>query len=155
MSEEVAVVCFYLGEKRYGANVHQVFEAIRMVEITEVPDSPNFVAGIINLRGKVIPVIDLRKRFRIPSTSYTLSNIILAGEIEGKTVGLVVDSVSSVLRIPYSSIDVLDEEISDTLGTIEGIAKLPDGLLLILNLDKILNFEEKKELELVAGSVGE
>lgn len=155
MSEEVTVVCFYLGEKRYGANVDQVFEAIRMVEITEVPDSPNFVAGIINLRGKVIPVIDLRKRFRIPSTSYTLGNVILVGEIEGKTVGLVVDSVSSALRIPHSAIDVLDEEISDTLGTIEGIAKLPDGLLLILDFDKILDFEEKKELELVAGSVGE
>lgn len=154
ISEEVTVVCFSLGEKKYGADVQQVFEAIRMVEITEIPDAPSFVAGVINLRGKVIPIIDLRKRFRIPSVSSSPGNVILIAEIEGKTVGLIVDGVDAVLTVPRSSVE-LPEEIDHSLELTEKIVKLPEGLLPILDFEKILDFEEKKELELVAGSVGE
>jgi purine-binding chemotaxis protein CheW len=152
-TDEVALVCFSVGEIKYAADAGSVCEVIRMVEITPVPDAPSFIAGIINLRGRIIPVIDLRKRLRVPKVSNDLNAVILIAEIDEKKVGVVVDQVCSVLNVPGSSIDSPDSEIGHPLGDLSGVAKLPDGVLLILDFSKLLNFEEKEQLEFVASSV--
>jgi purine-binding chemotaxis protein CheW len=150
---EIALVCFSVGETKYAAVVASICEVIRMVEITPVPDAPSFIAGIINLRGEIIPVIDLRKRLGVPSVSYGTNTVILIAEIDGKKRGVVVDGVSSVLSVPLSAVDFADTENGQSLGDISGAARLPDGVLVILDLCKLLDFEEKEQLELVAGGV--
>ncbi len=147
---DLSLIVFELGDKKYGANVSQICEVIRMVEITEIPGSAQFIAGVINLRGKVIPVIDLRKYFRIPTITYTLDNAILVAEIEGKTAGIVVDRVCDVVNIPRISIEQPEGNTTIYSELIEGIVKLPELLLLIVDFNKVLSFEEKRELENIA-----
>lgn len=149
---EITLVCFCVGETKYAAVVADICEVIRMVEITPVPDAPSFITGIINLRGEVIPVIDLRKRLGVPAVSYSINTVILIAEIDRKKRGVVVDSVCSVVSVPLSAIDFAHTENVPSLGDISGAARLPEGVLVILDLSRLLDFEEKEQLELVASS---
>ncbi|MBV9270139.1 MAG: purine-binding chemotaxis protein CheW, partial [Candidatus Eremiobacteraeota bacterium] len=99
-SETVQVVSFHLGTEEYGVDISQVQEIIRMVEITYVPRAPHFMEGVINLRGQLIPIIDLRTRFSMPRAEHTKSTRIVVTEIGSKRIGIVVDSVSEVINIP-------------------------------------------------------
>src|SRR5579872_5455261 len=103
--EVVQVVSFRLGNEEYGVDISQVQEIIRMVEITHVPRAPRFMEGVINLRGQLIPIIDLRTRFGMPRTDHTKSKRIVVTEIGSKRVGIVVDSVSEVINIPIENVE--------------------------------------------------
>jgi len=139
------MVTFNLGVEEYGINILQVQEINRMVEITQVPQTEHYVEGIINLRGKVIPIIDLRKKFGMPEREYDNRTRIVVVDVTNETVGLVVDSVSEVLRVPMGSLEETPKLISGEAGGYSGtgyiksIVKLEDRLLIYLDLQKIIS----------------
>ena len=134
------LVVFELANEVYGINIGTVRVIIRMQTVTYVPVSPGFVEGVINLRGRVIPVVDLRKRFGLPVTDATNESRVLVVDISGDDIGVIVDAVTEVQRISEDSI-----EPTTTLVTtedsyyIEGIAKVDDQLLILLDLEKALD----------------
>jgi purine-binding chemotaxis protein CheW len=135
----IQLVSFTLDEVEYGLDILQVHEIIRMPELTRLPNVPSFIRGVINLRGSVIPVVDVRDRFGMPSAEATdLTRVIVVETLE-KLVGLLVDNVHQVVRLPLSHIDPpseLIEGISEEF--IKGIGRLKDRLIVILTLSNIL-----------------
>jgi purine-binding chemotaxis protein CheW len=120
-----------------------VQEIIRIQALTRVPNSPDFVEGVINLRGKVIPVIALRKRFGLEELAYDKQTRIVVSETKGAVLGFIVDSVSEVLRIPADTV-----EPPPRLGKVEreyvsGVGKLDDRLLILLDVDRMLSDSEE------------
>ena len=148
--EVVQVVSFRLGGEEYGVDIAQVQEIIRMVEITRVPRAPHFMEGVINLRGQLIPIIDLRTRFGMPRIDKTKSSRIVVTEIGTKRVGIVVDSVSEVLNIPIENVEDAPEMIAG-VGTeyIQGVGKLGERLIIMLDLTMVITSEEKQVLETI------
>ncbi len=143
------LVTFSIGEEEFGVDILQVQEIIRTMEITNVPRAPEFVEGVINLRGKVIPIVTMRSRFGLEPKEHDKYTRIIVIENEMIVVGFVVDSVSEVLRIPASSVQPpppvvagLDSEY------IDGIGKLDGRLLILLDLDSLLDNED---LEAITG----
>ncbi|MDY0161960.1 chemotaxis protein CheW [Desulfobotulus sp.] len=142
---------FSLGEEEYGIGILKVKEIIGMMPITPVPQTPRFVKGVINLRGKVIPVVDLRLKFSMPPVDYTERTCIIVVEIKGASgsllMGCVVDSVSEVLNIKAEEI-----EASPAFGTrvhtdyILGMAKMEGRVKILLDIDKVLTTEEMDTL---------
>ena len=144
------LVTFKVGEEEFSVEILKVQEIIRMFEITRVPRASEFVEGVINLRGKVIPVIDLRRRFGLPALERTERTRIIVVNSSGKVVGLIVDSVSEVLRLDNSTI----EPPPDVVGNVEaeyidGVGKLENRLIVLLNLDKVLTEKEINVLEAI------
>lgn len=146
---------FTLDEEEYGIGILKVKEIIGMMPITSVPRTPEFVKGVINLRGKVIPVIDLRLKFDMGEISYTERTCIIVVEIDSKEgtvlIGIVVDSVSEVLNIQESEIEETPA-FGTSLNTeyILGMAKIQGGVKILLNIDKVLSSEEISGLEKAA-----
>ena len=135
--EERQVVVFELGDEKYGTDINTVREIIRMPTVTQMPGTPEHVRGVINLRGRVIPVVDLRTRFRLPATELTADTRVLVVDIAGESIGVVVDAVTEVRRISSGSV----ESPGATATTeesfyIEGIAK--QDLLILLDLERAL-----------------
>ncbi len=146
-SEILQLVSFNVGTEEFGIDILKVQEINRMVDITRVPRAPQFVEGIINLRGKVIPIIDIRKRFNMELAEHDKNTRIVVVDIAGQIMGMVVDSVSEVLRIPASTIEPTPEVVSSIDSDyIRGVAKLEDRLLIYLDLSKILSGEERETL---------
>ncbi len=142
------LVTFKLGKEEYGVSIEQVREIIRIVEIINVPKSPAFVEGLINLRGTVVAVIDLRKRFSIEPEGEEEDARIIVVEVQGRTIGVMVDSVSEVLRLSKSSIDDVPPTVSGVDAKfLFGVGKIGDRLLMLLDLDKILSSNELKGLD--------
>jgi purine-binding chemotaxis protein CheW len=141
------MVTFNLAQEEYGVNILQVQEINRMVEITEVPQTEHYVEGIINLRGKVIPIIDLRKKFGMDQKEHDNKTRIVVVDVSNEVVGLVVDSVSEVLRVQADSLEdapklVSGESSYSGAEYIKSIAKLEDRLLIYLDLGKIISTSE-------------
>ncbi len=145
--KEGKYLTFTLAEEEYGIGILKIKEIIGMLPITSVPQTPDFVKGVINLRGKVIPVMDLRLRFGMMSIDYTERTCIIVVEIAGQTgtilVGIVVDAVSEVLNIKGDDI-----EKTPTFGTrlntdyILGMAKMEGGVKILLDIDQVLSSDE-------------
>ena len=146
--EVLQMVSFVLNEEEFGVDILKVQEIIRIVELTRVPNAPHFVEGVINLRGRIVPVIDLRKRFGLPQNEFDKNSRIVIGAVNNLVVGFLVDKVKEVLRVPKAVIEP-PPEITSTIHTdyIIGVAKLDDRLLIVLDLEKILAPSEKNELE--------
>jgi purine-binding chemotaxis protein CheW len=141
------LVTFKIGEEEFGVDLLTVQTIIRMTEPTRVPKSPDFVEGVINLRGSIIPVIDFRKKFNLPKKEVEKDTRIIVTEIDQKVIGFIVDSVSEVLRIPTSSIEPPPPIIAGIDSEyISGVGKLEDRLLILVNLNKLLSETEKKEV---------
>jgi purine-binding chemotaxis protein CheW len=146
---------FSLGKEEYGIGILKIKEIIGMMPITPVPQTPEYIKGVVNLRGKVIPVLDLRLRFGMEPTDYTERTCIIVVEITGETgkvmMGIVVDAVSEVLNIKND--DIAD---TPTFGTslrtdyILGMAKMGGGVKILLDIDRVLSNEEITVLEKVA-----
>jgi purine-binding chemotaxis protein CheW len=155
MITEQQMVLFELGNETYGLDIAAVHEIIRMQPITKVPKAPKYVEGVINLRGKVIPVIDLGKRFGLEKTERAKNNRIVVVNILNTTLGIIVDAVTEVLRIPTDSIEpVSDVVTSGHSEYLMGIAKLTDKMVILLALEKLLE-GENAFLSLAAKSNGE
>jgi purine-binding chemotaxis protein CheW len=143
----IQLVTFSIGEEEFGVNILQVQEIIRTMDITKVPRAPEFVEGVINLRGKVIPIVDMRSRFGLESKEHDKYTRIIVIEIEMIIVGFVVDSVSEVLRIPANSVQPPPPVVAGMESDyIDGVGKLEDRLLILLDLDSLLDNEEKEAL---------
>lgn len=141
--ELLQLVTFSIGEEEFGVNILKVQEIIRTMDITKVPRAPAFVEGVINLRGKVIPIIDLRKRFGLFSKPEDKDTRIVVIEINNIIVGFVVDAVSEVLRIPASTVEPPPPVVAGVESDyINGVGKLKDRLLIMLDLDRILTSED-------------
>lgn len=141
--ELLQLVSFKIGSEEFGVDILKVQEINRMVEITKVPQAPDYVEGVINLRGKVIPIIDLRKRFDLEIKEYDKNTRIVVVDITGNIMGMVVDSVSEVLRLPQSTIEPPPEIVTGINSDyIKGVAKLEDRLLIFLDLSKVIDFRE-------------
>jgi len=134
------LVSFKVGDEEFGVDILKVQEINRMIEITQVPDSPPDVEGVVNLRGKVIPVVDLRKRFGLTSREETIHTRIIVVELTNQTVGFIVDEVKEVLRIPSSVMEPPpDLAVGRNADYIIGIGKLDNRLLTLLDLEKVMS----------------
>lgn len=136
------LVSFSVAAEEYGLDILRVQEIIRTQQLTRVPNLPDYVEGVINLRGKVIPVIALRRRLGLESASADKNTRIVVVEVHGQTLGFIVDAVSEVLRIGADTV-----EPTPRIGTIEreyisGVGKLESRLLLMLDLERLMNEEE-------------
>ena len=137
------LVSFHVGGEEFGLNILRVQEIIRIQQLTRVPNSPDFVDGVINLRGKVIPVIALRKRIGLADRPHDKQTRIVVVEVNGNVLGFIVDSVSEVLRIPADTV-----EPPPRLGKIEreyvsGVGKLDNRLLILLDVDRLMSDSEQ------------
>lgn len=149
---DLKVIVFRLQDEEYGVDVSQVLSIERMEHITRVPKTAEFVKGVINLRGVVTPIIDLRSRFGLEATPYTDSTRIIIVSVEGVDVGLIVDSANDVLDIPVDAIEPPPEVVGGVEATyLHGVAKLEKRLLILLNLNKVLSAEEVKQLDTIEG----
>ena len=140
-------ISFSVGAEEYGLELLRVKEVIRVREITWLPKAPSFVKGIINLRGDVIPIIDLRDRFGLEALDQTAQTRVIVVEVEGRLMGMVVDSASQVVRIPADQIDPPPPVMGElSQEFITGVGKLEDKLVILLNVDAILSLDEKEAL---------
>ncbi|MCW2276693.1 chemotaxis protein CheW [Heliophilum fasciatum] len=143
----IQLVVFGLGSEEYGVPITQVQEINRLTAPTKIPQAPSFVEGIINLRGKIIPVIDLKKRFQLPWADYSDSTRIIVINIAEHTVGIIVDAVTEVLRLPLQSVEHPPSMIGGISAEyLYGVGKIGERLLLLLEIDKILSKDEKSQL---------
>ena len=163
MSEDVSIhdaesaddllqlVIFQLGGEEFGVEIMQVQEIIRMPEITRIPQSPEYVEGVINLRGKIIVVINLDTRFGLNSKELDDDSRIIIVEVGDNVVGMVVDSVSEVLRLSTSNVEQAPEIISTKIRAdyLKGVGKLDDRLLILLDLERVLSDEEMSQVAAV------
>ncbi|SNX52665.1 chemotaxis protein CheW [Thermoanaerobacterium sp. RBIITD] len=142
------IVIFKLNNEEFCVDIMQVLEIIRMQNITKVPDVPDFVEGIINLRGTVIPIIDLKKRLKLKLVDYDDDTRIIIIKIGNKSVGFIVDSVTEVLHVDNDSIKEAPDFIAG-IGKeyIESVVSYDDRLIINLNLNRVLTESEKKEIE--------
>jgi len=141
---DMQLVTFTLGQEEYGVDINKVREIIRLVEITKVPKAPAFVEGLINLRGSVVPIVDLRKRFDIPSAEDRNGMRIMVVDVNQKTIGVVVDSVSEVLLLAGENIQDVPSTISSGVDGrfLQAVGKVNEKLMQLLDLDRIFSFEE-------------
>jgi len=141
--ELLQLVTFSIADEEFGVDILKVQEIIRTMEISKVPRSPNFVEGVINLRGKVIPIIDLRRRFGLAHKQHDKDTRIIVIEMTDVIVGFVVDAVSEVLRIPASTVEPPPPVVAGMDSEyISGVGKLEGSLLILLDLDKLLSSDD-------------
>ncbi|MBN1368584.1 MAG: purine-binding chemotaxis protein CheW [Dehalococcoidales bacterium] len=137
---EKQVAIFELNGETYGLDIGMVHEIIQMQPITRVPKAPFFVEGVINLRGKVIPVIDMGKRFGLDKVERTKNNRIVVVDINGTTIGIIVDAVTEVLRISNSAVETVSSVVTaGDADYLQGIAKIGDRMIILLELGKMLS----------------
>ena len=147
MGQMIQLVTFRLGSEEYGIDIMKVQEIIRIQSITRVPQMPVFIEGVINLRGSVIPVLDLRKRFEMDASAIGHEARIVIVNVDGRTVGVIVDAVSEVKRLSESQIEPPPPVVAG-IGHeyLRGVGKLDGRLIILLDLEQILSHEEKAGL---------
>jgi len=142
------LVTFKLGTEEFGVDILKVQEINKMMNITKIPNAPTFIEGVINLRGKIIPIVDLRKRLGFRDHPYNKSTRIIVVELDGLVLGFIVDSVSEVLRISGNTIEPPPSMVAGIESEyIEGVGKLDDRLLILLELKKVFSSPERKDIE--------
>ena len=157
--EEIQLVVFRIGEEEFGVDINQVREIVKLVSITRMPKAPVFIEGVVNLRGQIITVIDLAKRLDLPSKGRTETSRIMVVEVGGNVVGMVVDSVSEVLRLSNTDIEdtpsLIETEVHERY--LRGVGKIGDRLLILLDLKQVLTADEVhhvvKQAETMKGSL--
>ncbi len=146
--DEVQLVVFMMETEEFACSINNVREVLKMIRVTPLPRSLDFVEGVINMRGEVIPVIDLRKRFGLPEAERTDENRIIIVEVEERMVGLIVDSVSEVNSLTNEQIQEAPSQVAGgKTDLIKGVGKVDDRMLIILDLDRILTTEEQIALD--------
>jgi purine-binding chemotaxis protein CheW len=139
---EKELVLFELEKEIYGVDISVVYEIIRMQPITKVPKAPSFVEGVLNLRGRVIPIVDMRKRFGLPAVEPNRDNRIMVLDSAGQNIGVIIDAVTEVLRIPSDSIEPpSDIVVSAASDYLLGIAKNNKDMIILLDMDRVLQKE--------------
>lgn len=148
ITDLLQLVGFKVGTEEFGVDILKVQEINRMLKITKVPNAPDFVEGVVNLRGRIIPVIDLRKRLAIENKEHDNKTRIIVVDIQGNIVGFIVDEVNEVLRISKEIIESPPELVAQVDSDfITSVAKLEDRIIILLDLDNLLKKDEQKVLE--------
>jgi purine-binding chemotaxis protein CheW len=145
MNRLIRLVSFNLDDGKYALFLSAVIRIIRVVEVTGLPKAPEIVLGVINMHGLIIPVFDIRKRFRLPEMEIQLDNQLIIAQTSRRTVALLVDSVNDVIEIPEEKI-IAGEKILPGLEYVEGVVKTEDGMILIHDLEQFLSPQEEKSL---------
>ena len=154
MDKELQVVGFRIGRETFGLPISIVREIVRVPEITFVPNAPDYIEGVINLRGRIIPIVDLRKRFGERVFEPSKKNRIVVVELETRAIGLIVNSASEVLRIPPSEIEEPHNVFKEgELNYITGVGKLNGRLVILLDLNRILQRGELQRIDDVSDSL--
>jgi len=139
MTDELHIVGFQVGRETYGVPINSLHEIVRVPEITVVPDAPVYLEGVINLRGKIVSVMDLRKRFGEKQVALNKQNRILVVEHSGKLAGLIVDSASEVLKIPVADVEAPPSVFQEGgLNCVSGLGKVKGRLVVLLDMNKLL-----------------
>lgn len=137
------VVCFKIGKEEYGIDILLVQEILKLPAITKLPKSVDYIMGVIDLRGKVIPIIDLSKKFKVDSGNHAAPTRAIVVHISGKQVGLAIDSVSQVVKINTADIEPPPPVVKGISGRyIVGIAKLERGFVVVLDINQIFSTDE-------------
>ncbi|RKY40041.1 MAG: chemotaxis protein CheW [Candidatus Omnitrophota bacterium] len=148
-TEEIQLVIFKIGKEEFGVNIHQVKEIVRLTSITPIPHAPKFIEGVVSLRGQILAVMDLAKRLELSSQPRSEKTRIIVVEVENNTVGMIVDEVTEVLRLPIDKIEkppqIIESEVEQKY--IKGVGKLDDRLLILIDLVNVLSLEEKEEVK--------
>jgi purine-binding chemotaxis protein CheW len=145
MNSDLHIVGFRVGRETYGVPITALHEIVRVPEITAVPDAPDYMEGVINLRGKIVSVIDLRKRFGEKQAASSKRNRILVLEHNGRLSGLIVDSASEVLKIPESDVEPPPTEfLEGGLNCVTGLGKHQGRLIVLLDMAKLLQQSTSK-----------
>lgn len=154
--QEIQIACFRLGVDHYAIDIMRIKEIIRPLKLTTLPRFPDFVEGIINLRGIVMPVVDLRKRFGLPASETTSNTRLLIVKLAGQVVAMVVDEVSEVLTVSVKDIkppphfgEVIDAEY------LLGVCLVKEEMIMLLNIDRLLSSNEASELGKLQGVIKE
>lgn len=148
--KEQQLVGFSLGDEEYGVDILKVQEINRMVSISRIPKAPDYIEGIINLRGKVIPIINLRVRFGLEKKNNNKQTRIVVVDIKGKILGIVVDAVSEVLRLASNTIEPPPPLVSGKgVDYIKGVGKIKEKLLILLDLEKIFCEVEEEIMDVI------
>lgn len=154
MEKDLQVVGFRIGSETFGVRIGSVREIVRVPEITAVPNAPDAIEGVINLRGKIVPVMDLRKRFGSASVQPDKKNRILVVELEKRLLGLIVNSASEVIKIPPSEIEPPGNVFAEGESNyVTGVGKLNGRLIILLDIEKLLHRPEFKRIEEAAETV--
>lgn len=152
---EVQLVTFSLGKESFGVNILSVQEIITVPEITRIPNSPSFIEGVINLRGKLVPVIDLRKKLNVGLERLEQQTRILVIKVNGKVSGFLVDAVEAVMNVPEDTVEVAPEIVTAGIDSqyITGVSKLDDRMIILLNFNKLLSKNEMASLNNIRESL--
>jgi len=146
MKDELHIVGFQVGRETYGVPIAALHEIVRVTEITAVPDAPDYIEGVINLRGKIVSVIDLRKRFGEKQVQTSKRTRILVAESDGRLTGLIVDSASDVLKIPAEDVEAAPAVFQDGgLNCVTGLGKYKNRLIVLLDIHQLLRRDMRKE----------
>jgi purine-binding chemotaxis protein CheW len=150
------LVCFRIGKETFGVDIFAVREIVRVQEITAVPGAPEFVLGVINLRGRIVSVVDLGRQLGQTPSEITTASRILVIHLDGVSVGFLVDAATSVLKVPADSIEPPPDMIGGVKADyLEGVAKLEERLAILLNLRKVLTVGQAAAAAATANSVNE
>jgi len=143
MSRELHIVGFKVGRETFGVPITSLHEIVRVPEITAVPDAPEYMEGVINLRGRIVSVIDLRKRFGEEAGATDRRNRILVVEHNGRLAGLIVDSATEVLKIPAADVEAAPTGFEEgKLNCVSGLGKYAGRLIVLLDMSKLLDFSK-------------
>lgn len=145
MKEQDSLFVFTLDGQRYALPLPAVDRVVRMVAITPLPNAPDIVLGVINFQGRVIPVINMRRRFHLPEREIALTDQLVVAHTARRPVALAADAVLDIIACPAQSL-IAAEEVLPNIEYVEGVVKLADGLILIHDLDKFLSLEEENFL---------
>jgi len=150
IEQELQLVTFRLASEEYGLPITKVREINRLVPVTKLPQTPSFMEGIINLRGRIIPVIDLRKRFEMSVAAHDDDTRIIIVDISGQIVGVTVDAVVEVVRLNTGNIEPSPANVVVDAQYIEGVGKIDDRLIILLNIDKVLTNSEELAVQQIS-----
>ncbi len=150
--QELQLVIFRLASEEYGLPITKVQEINRLVPVTKLPRTPSFMEGIISLRGRIIPIIDLRKRFQLAAADHDDNARIIIVEINGQTVGVTVDAVNEVLHLSQANIEPPPPSFILDSRFINGVGKVDNRLIILLNIDEILSSQEEIALKQAVAS---
>ena len=146
MNNNIQLVVFTLDSQRFALPLSTVERAIRIMEIVHLPKAPEIVIGVINLHGKIIPVVNIRNRFRLPQREINLNDQLIISNTKKRPLAILIDSVLGVFEFPEKRIVSADKILPD-IEYIEGVAKLEEGIILIHDIDKFLSLEEEKAID--------
>jgi purine-binding chemotaxis protein CheW len=151
MAKNLQIVVFSINREFYGVPIEAVQEIVRLPDVTTVPDAPAFFEGVINLRGRIVPVVDLRARLRLPRMERTKATRVLITEHAGRVTGLLVDAVSEVRKLPAEAVEQPPDMIAAVgIEYITGVAKAGGRLIIFLDVGKVLSAEDMKKAVAVA-----